>query len=104
MIEITEEDFSLDEMIKRARRRMQAHCHLSGYSQGRRHGDDGAGGLSGGSTGGAGSIRDEAMSRFRPEVGGDRAPHRSLAVGDNIVAIVCSAAHREEAFRVQIHH
>jgi molybdopterin synthase catalytic subunit len=44
------------------------------------------------------AIRDEAMSRFSLKAA--EVAHRtgSLAVGEAIVAIVCSAAHRDEAF------
>jgi molybdopterin synthase catalytic subunit len=44
------------------------------------------------------SIRDEAVVRFGLKA--VEVVHRVglLSVGDNIVAIVCSAAHREEAF------
>jgi len=44
------------------------------------------------------SIRDEAMDRFSLKA--VEIVHRVglLPVGDNIVAIVCSAAHRDEAF------
>ena len=43
-------------------------------------------------------IRNEAVSRFGLKAA--EVVHRigRLSVGDNIVAIVCSAAHREEAF------
>ncbi|VVB71768.1 putative molybdopterin synthase [uncultured archaeon] len=45
------------------------------------------------------SIEDDAISRFG--LLSVQIIHRigSLAVGDNIVAIVCSAAHRDEAFQ-----
>ena len=44
------------------------------------------------------AIREEAMSRFSLKAA--EVAHRtgSLSVGESIVAIVCSAAHREEAF------
>jgi len=44
------------------------------------------------------AIRDEAISRFGLKAA--EVVHRtgSLAVGESIVAIVCSAGHREEAF------
>jgi len=44
------------------------------------------------------AIQEEAMSRFSLKAA--EVVHRtgSLAVGENIVAIVCSAGHREEAF------
>ena len=99
MIKITEEDFSLDEMIKRARSkdagaivtflgtvrddgmvRMEVEAFLE-VAQAELE-----------------AIREEAMSRFHLMAA--EVVHRtgSLAVGENIVAIVCSAGHREEAF------
>lgn len=99
MIEITEEDFSLDEMIKRARskdagavvtflgtvrdddmKRMEVEAFREAALAELE------------------AIREEAMSRFSLKAA--EVVHRtgSLDVGENIVAIVCSAAHREEAF------
>ena len=99
MIEITEEDFSLDEMIKRARRE-DAGAIVTFLGTVR---DDGMERMEVEAFREAAqaeleAIRDEAMSRFSLKA--VEVVHRtgSLAVGENIVAIVCSAAHREEAF------
>ena len=99
MIEITEEDFSLDEMIKRARRK-DAGAIVTFLGTVR---DDGIERMEVEAFREAAqpeleAIRDEAMSRFHLKA--VEIVHRigSLSVGENIVAIVCSAAHREEAF------
>ena len=99
MIKITEEDFSLDEMIKRARRD-DAGAIVTFLGTVR---DDGIERLELEAFREAAqaeleAIRDEAMSRFSLKAA--EVVHRmgTLAVGENIVAIVCSAAHREEAF------
>jgi molybdopterin synthase catalytic subunit len=100
VIEITEDDFSLDELIKRAKR-------------------DDAGAI----VTFLGTVRDDGIKKMELEAFREAAMqeleqieeeavcrfhlksldivHRvgSLSVGDNIVAIVCSAAHRDEAFR-----
>ncbi len=100
MIEITEEDFSLDELIRKAKR-------------------DDAGAI----VTFLGTVRDDGIKKMELEAFREAAlpeleqiakeavgcfnlksleiVHRvgSLSVGDNIVAIVCSAAHRDEAFR-----
>ena len=100
MIEITEKDFSLDEMIKRARskdagaivtflgtvrdddgiERMEVEAFLEAAQAELE------------------AIEEEARSRFSLKA--VEVVHRtgSLAVGESIVAIVCSAGHREEAF------
>ena len=99
MIKITEEDFSLDEMIKRARSK-DAGAIVTFLGTVR---DDGMERMEVEAFREAAqaeleAIRDEAMSRFSLKA--VEVVHRtgSLAVGENIVAIVCSAAHREEAF------
>jgi molybdopterin synthase catalytic subunit len=99
LIEITEEDFSLDDMIKRARRD-DAGATVTFLGTVR---DDGIERLELEAFREAAqaeleAIRDEAMSRFSLKA--VEVVHRmgTLAVGENIVAIVCSAAHREEAF------
>ena len=99
MIKITEEDFSLDEMIKRARRD-DAGAIVTFLGTVR---DDGMERMEVEAFREAAlaeleAIREEAMSRFSLKAA--EVVHRtgSLAVGENIVAIVCSAAHREEAF------
>lgn len=99
MIEITEKEISLDEMIKRARSR-DAGAMVTFLGSVR---DDGIERMEVEAFREAAqaeleAIREEAMSRFHlieAEV-----VHRtgSLAVGDSILAIVCSAAHRDEAF------
>ncbi|MBN1236575.1 MAG: molybdenum cofactor biosynthesis protein MoaE [Methanotrichaceae archaeon] len=100
MIEITEKDFSLDEMIKRARskdagaivtflgtvrdddgiERMEVEAFLEAAQAELE------------------AIEEEARSRF--SLRAVEVVHRtgSLAVGESIVAIVCSAGHREAAF------
>ena len=106
MIEITEEDFSLDEMIKRARSK-DAGAVVTFLGTVR---DDGIERMELEAFREAAlaeleAIRDEAMSRFH--LMAVEVVHRtgSLAVGESIVAIVCSAAHREEAFSgLQIHN
>ncbi len=99
MIEITEQDFSLDEMIKKARR-TDAGAVVTFLGTVR---DDGIEMMELESFREAAlqeleSIRGEAMGRFGLKSA--EIVHRVglLSVGDNIVAIVCSAAHREEAF------
>ncbi|MCK9441558.1 MAG: molybdenum cofactor biosynthesis protein MoaE [Methanothrix sp.] len=99
MIEITEKEISLDEMIKRARSR-DAGAMVTFLGTVR---DDGIERMEVEAFREAAqaeleAIREEAMSRFHlieAEV-----VHRtgSLAVGESILAIVCSAAHRDEAF------
>jgi molybdopterin synthase catalytic subunit len=99
LIEITEEDFSLDEMIKRARSK-DAGAIVTFLGTVR---DDGMKRMEVEAFREAAlveleAIREEAMSRFSLKAA--EVVHRtgSLDVGENIVAIVCSAAHREEAF------
>ena len=99
LIKITEEDFSLDEMIKRARSK-DAGAIVTFLGTVR---DDGMERMEVEAFREAAqaeleAIREEAMSRFSLKAA--EVVHRtgSLAVGENIVAIVCSAAHREEAF------
>jgi molybdopterin synthase catalytic subunit len=100
MIEITEQDFSLDEMIKKARR-TDAGAVVTFLGTVR---DDGIEMMELESFREAAlleleSIRSEAVSRFGLKSA--EIVHRIglLSVGDNIVAIVCSAAHRDEAFQ-----
>jgi len=99
MIEITEEDISLQEMINRARSTDSgAIVTFLGTVR-----DDGMKRLEVEAFREAAlaelqAIRSEAMSRFCLKA--VEIVHRTgtLAVGDNILAIVCSAAHRDEAF------
>lgn len=100
MIEITENDFSLDEMVRRAKGRGVGavvtflgtvrddeilRMELEAYREAAIPELE--------------RIRDEALRRFN--LNALEIVHRvgSLSVGDNIVAIVCSAAHRDEAFQ-----
>ena len=99
MIKITEEDFSLDEMIKRAGSK-DAGAIVTFLGTVR---DDGMERMEVEAFREAAqaeleAIRDEAMSRFHLMAA--EVVHRTgtLAVGESIVAIVCSAGHREEAF------
>ena len=99
MIEIAEKEISLDRMIQRARRN-EAGAVVSFLGTVR---DDGIEGMEVEAFRDAAlseleAIRLEAMSRF--SLTAAKVAHRtgSLAVGESIVAIVCSAAHREEAF------
>ena len=99
MIKITEKDISLDEMIKRARSK-DAGATVTFLGTVR---DDGIEKMEVEAFREAAQaelevIRDEAMSRFCLRAA--EVVHRtgSLEVGESIVAIVCSAAHREEAF------
>jgi molybdopterin synthase catalytic subunit len=99
MIEITEQDFSLDEIIKKARR-TDAGAVVTFLGTVR---DDGIEMMELESFREAAlqeleSIRGEAVGRFGLKSA--EIVHRIglLSVGDNIVAIVCSAAHRDEAF------
>jgi len=99
MIEITEQDFSLDEMIKKARR-TDAGAVVTFLGTVR---DDGIEMMELESFREAAlqeleSIRGEAVGRFGLKSA--EIVHRIglLSVGDSIVAIVCSAAHRDEAF------
>lgn len=102
MIEITDSEIRLDELIKRARRDYAGavvtflgtvrddeesaieHLEVEAFR------DAAIAELE--------AIRDEAISRFGLKAA--EVVHRtgSLAVGESIVAIVCSAGHREEAF------
>ena len=99
MIEITEQDFSLDEMIKKAKR-TDAGAVVTFLGTVR---DDGIKMMELESFRESAlqeleSIRGEAVGRFGLKSA--EIVHRIglLSVGDNIVAIVCSAAHRDEAF------
>ena len=99
MIEITDEEISLEQMIQRARS-SQAGAVVSFLGTVR---DDGILGMEVEAFREAAlseleAIRQEAMSRF--SLTAAEVVHRtgSLAVGEAIVAVVCSAAHREEAF------
>jgi molybdopterin synthase catalytic subunit len=100
LIEITKEEISLDKMIKKARRkdagaivtflgtvrdddgieRMEVEAFLEAAQAELE------------------AIREEAMSRFDLKAVEVVQRTGSLAVGESIVAIVCSAGHREEAF------
>ena len=98
-VKITEEEISLEQMIERARS-SQAGAVVSFLGTVR---DDGIEGMEveafrGPALAELEAIRQEAMSRF--SLVAAEVAHRtgSLAVGESIVAIVCSAAHREEAF------
>ncbi len=99
MIEITDEEISLDRMIQRARSNdTGAIVSFLGTVR-----DDGIERMEVEAFRVAaleelGAIRDEAMSRFSLKAA--EVAHRtgSLDVGEGIVAIVCSAAHRDEAF------
>lgn len=99
MIEITKEEISLERMIRRARSR-EAGAVVSFLGTVR---DDGIDGLEVEAFQDAAlaeleAIMEEAVSRFSLQAA--EVAHRtgSLSVGESIVAIVCSAAHREEAF------
>ncbi|MDM7939637.1 MAG: molybdenum cofactor biosynthesis protein MoaE [Methanothrix sp.] len=98
-VEITEEEISLEQMMQRARS-SQAGAVVSFLGTVRNDGiewmeveafrDLALSELE--------AIRQEAMSRFSLQAA--EVAHRTgnLAVGEAIVAIVCSAAHREDAF------
>ena len=99
MIEITDEALSLEGMMQRARSR-EAGAVVSFLGTVR---DDGIEGMEVEAFRDAAlaeleAIRQEAMSRF--SLTAAEVAHRtgSLAVGESIVAIVCSAPHRDEAF------
>jgi len=99
LIEITEKDISLDEMMKRARSK-DAGATVTFLGTVR---DDGIERMELEAFREAAlaeleAIREEAVSRFGLKAA--EVVHRTgtLAVGESIVAIVCSAAHREEAF------
>ena len=102
MIEITDSEICLDELIKRARRD-DAGAVVTFLGTVR---DDEDGGLKNleveafreAALAELQAIREEAMSRFGLKAA--EVVHRTgtLAVGESIVAIVCSAGHREEAF------
>ena len=99
MIEIAEKEISLDRMIQRARRN-EAGAVVSFLGTVR---DDGILGMEveafrDPALSEMEAIRQEAMSRF--SLTAAEVSHRTgrLAVGESILAIVCSAAHREEAF------
>ena len=99
MIEITEEEISLERMVQRARSR-EAGAIVSFLGTVR---DDGIERMEVEAFRDAAldeleAIRAEAVSRFSLKAA--EVVHRSgcLPVGESIVAIVCSAAHREEAF------
>jgi len=99
MIEITEQDFSLDEMIKKARR-TDAGAVVTFLGTVR---DDGIEMMELESFREAAlqeleSIRGEAVGRFGLKSADIVHRVGLLSVGDNIVAIVCSAAHLDEAF------
>jgi molybdopterin synthase catalytic subunit len=99
MIEITDEEISLERMIQRAKSN-DAGATVSFLGTVR---DDGIERMEVEAFREAAlaeleAIRDEAMSRFSLKAA--EVAHRtgSLAIGVGIVAIVCSAAHRDEAF------
>ena len=99
MIEIAEKEISLDRMIQRVRRN-EAGAVVSFLGTVR---DDGILGMEveafrDPALSEMEAIRQEAMSRF--SLTAAEVSHRTgrLAVGESILAIVCSAAHREEAF------
>ena len=99
MIEITDEEISLERMISRARSR-EAGAVVSFLGTVR---DDGIERMEVEAFRDAAlaeleAIRVEALSRFSLKAA--EVVHRTgnLNVGESIVAIVCAAAHREEAF------
>jgi len=99
MIEITDEEISIEQMIQQARS-SQAGAVVSFLGTVR---DDGIEGMEVEAFRDAAlseleAIRKEATSRF--SLSAAEVAHRTgrLEVGEAIVAIVCSAAHREEAF------
>ena len=99
MIEIADGEISLEQMVERARS-SQAGAVVSFLGTVR---DDGIEGMEVEAFRDAAlseleAIRQESMSRFSLQAA--EVAHRTgrLAVGEAIVAIVCSAAHREEAF------
>jgi molybdopterin synthase catalytic subunit len=99
LIEITGDDFSMDEMIKRARSK-DAGAVVSFLGTVR---DDGMEWMEVEAFQEAAqaeleAIREEAMSRFCLTAADVVHRTGTLAVGESIVAIVCSAGHREEAF------
>ena len=99
MIKITGDDFSMDEMIKRARSK-DAGSVVSFLGTVR---DDGMEWMEVEAFQEAAqaeleAIREEAMSRFCLTAADVVHRTGTLAVGESIVAIVCSAGHREEAF------
>ena len=99
MIEIAEKEISLERMIERVRRN-EAGAVVSFLGTVR---DDDIEGMEveafrDPALSEMEAIRQEAIGRF--SLTAAEVAHRtgSLAVGESIVAIVCSAAHREEAF------
>jgi molybdopterin synthase catalytic subunit len=99
LIKITAEDFSLDEMVKRAKSD-DAGAIVTFLGSVR---DDGimrmqVEAFSEAALAELQAIREEAIERF--SLKSVQVVHRtgSLLVGESIVAIVCSAGHREEAF------
>lgn len=100
MIEITENDFSLDELVRKAKSN-DAGAVVTFLGTVR---DDGIEKME------LEAFREAALpelERIRDEAAGKfnlksvQIVHRigSLAIGENIVAIVCSAGHRDEAFQ-----
>jgi len=100
MIEITENDFSLDELVRKAKSN-EAGAVVTFLGTVR---DDGIEKME------LEAFREAALpelERIRDEAAGKfnlksvQIVHRigSLAIGENIVAIVCSAGHRDEAFQ-----
>lgn len=99
-IQITNEDFSLDELVRKAKRN-DAGALVTFLGTVR---DDGIEKMELEAFREAAlpelvRIRDEAAARFN--LLSVEVVHRigSLAVGESIVAIVCAAAHRDEAFQ-----
>ncbi|HWQ19506.1 MAG TPA: molybdenum cofactor biosynthesis protein MoaE [Methanotrichaceae archaeon] len=99
MVEITEHDFSIDDLMKRAKSAgVGAVVTFTGTVR-----DDGIQGMKLEAYDEVAlpelvKIRDEAVEKFGLSFA--EVIHRtgSLSVGDNIVLIVCSASHRKEAF------
>ncbi|HOV81192.1 MAG TPA: molybdenum cofactor biosynthesis protein MoaE [Methanothrix sp.] len=99
LIEITEEEISIDQLMRRARR-PEAGAIVSFTGTVR---DDGieqmvVEAFPEAAKAEMQAIVDEATGRFSLLSAGVVHRTGSLAVGESIVAIVCSAAHRQEAF------
>ncbi len=99
MINLTEADFSIDEIVKKAKREdVGAIVTFLGTVRNdniqrmelEAYGEAAIPELE--------KIRDEAIARFNLKSVDIIHRTGSLAVGDNIVLIVCAAAHRKEAF------
>ena len=99
MTKITEEDFSIDEIVKKAKRRdIGAFVIYSGVVRDDRTKELDIGPADETAVEKLNEIREEAVKKF--DIKSLDVVHRvgNLSVGENILLVVCGAAHRRDAF------